>query len=134
MVFVFAYYIYQLLNSGSEEATSITDLKVCSYVRLNQPCTDNMLSMEKDVQDIYATFYVNNLEAGSLEAKWYYTEGGVESEIGTSEEEIFESGVVQFKLEKNYAKGWLEGDYRVAVTLDSPRETIEQEFEITPEL
>jgi len=132
-IVILVYSISKLIYNKSEGRSYVEDLRVCTFVNSNQPCVKEIESIPQDTLDIYATVWVKNIEAEEISVTWYFKQNGVESVISEDEREVFNNGIVQFRLEKDYARGWLVGEYLVEVKLSSNSSVLSETFSISSE-
>ncbi len=132
LVFVFASKLFQKADTVGEESAHIENIKLCTFVPSSGECSSDTVSFDPDTGDVYATANMKNIEVSVLKAKWIYILDGEESVLAEDEVEIFEDGFVQLQLEKSPTRGWLEGNYRLDLSLrDKTGTTVVKEFTIT---
>lgn len=120
------------VEEGKSDEPRITDILVCKFVSFNEVCEKDLDVIGQESSDIYSTVEIKDITNATISVKWEYVQGGTKSIIAQNTQEVFDNGVLQFKLEKNLATGWLLGDYIVTVSMVGGNE-LSKEFTIVSE-
>lgn len=106
------------VEDGKSDKPNVRAVKVCTFVSYGEECADDLVELPQSTGDIYATFKAENITNSPISVKWEYVQGRNRSIISESLDNITKDGVIQLKLEKDLAKGWLLGDYQLTVSLE----------------
>ncbi len=120
------------VEDGKSDEPRIANILLCKFVSFNAVCEQDLDVVEQESGDIYSTVEIKNITNATISVKWEYVQGGTKSIIAQNTQEVFDNGVLQFKLEKNLATGWLLGEYIVTVSMVGGNE-LSKEFAIVSE-
>ncbi len=117
-------------NLQSKQSEILTDMSVCEIDPGIGQCASNLATIESDSLFIYSTLYYNSTDPATLNIKWIFVQGGVESIISQQQEDIYSKGFLTLKAQKPLPLDWEVGEYKIVVEIEDSQEQITAEFEI----